>query len=765
MKDYSVIGKRVVGIDKVKKVTGAAEFTADLSLPGMLYGKVLRSPYAHARIVSIDTSEAERLSGVKAVVTGQEIPRVKFGLTKEIRDQYLLAIDKVRYVGEEVAGVAAVNEDIAEEALNLINVEYEELPAVFDAEAAMKEGAPALHAHVERNISPHNVFHFGDVDKAFEECDYIYIDRLTDSKTSHGQMEPYAALAAYDPSSEMLDMWAPNQSPFTRRRALSNALQMPLVKIRYHNVHMGGAFGGLSDTFPSDFIAALLSIKAARPVRLEYTREETMKAIRHWPSVVVEMKIGVKRDGTILAKDCKLTVDGGAYMSSSGLSAFQPYMHLESLYRVPNVRYEGTRAYTNKTACSMHRLHAYQIVMLDEMMLENIAKDLGLDPVEMRKKHATQPGDILAGGTHVTSFALTETIDKAVGVSGWREKKGKLPPGRGIGIACSGSYAGFGMGFRLNSSASVKFNEDGSCSLFSGNVDNGQGNESMLIQIASEVLGIQLERMDLICGDTALTPQDPGTYSMTSAFVSGNAVLLAATDAKQQIIEMAATMIGVPASELEVKESRVFVQTNPEKSVRVEDVVREAWRRGTAIEGRGSYTPLPLSEHGWVDQTTPTRGQRGATYTDGTTVAEVEVDRETGVVKVLNLWQAYDCGFALNPMAVEGQWQGAAGQMLGKALMEEHVWDEKGRLVTDSFLEYRMPRSLDVPKVSTTIVESIDPRGPFGAKEVGINAGGGVAAAIANGIHDAVGVWVKQLPITPDKILVALEEKERGKVS
>ncbi len=762
MKDYSVIGKRVVSIDKIKKVTGAAKFTADLFLPGMLHGKALRSPYAHARIVNIDTSQAERLPGVRAVITGQEIPRVKFGLTKDIRDQYLLAVDKVRYVGEEVAAVAAIDEDIAEEALRLIKVEYEELPAVFDTESAMKEGAPQLHEHVERNISPQGVIHFGDVDKAFAECDHIYEDRVADAKVSHGQMEPYAALATYDPTSGSLDMWAPNQSPFTRRRALSNVLQMPVVKIRYHNVQMGGAFGGLSDPFPAEFIAALLSIKSKRPVRVAYSREETLIAIRHWPSVVVEMKVGVKRDGTILAIDCKLTLDGGAYMSSSGLAAFQSYMHLEALYRLPNVRYEGIRAYTNKTPSSMHRLQAYQLAILEEMLLERIAEDLGLDSVELRKQHATQPGDILPSGTHITSFALPECIDKAVAVSGYREKKGKLPPGRGIGIACSGSYTGFAMGFRLNSSAQVKFNEDGSCSVFSGCMDNGQGNESMLIQIAAEVLGMPMENIELIAGDTALTPQDPGTYSMTAAFVSGNAVRLAAADAKQQILEIAMSMIGVPANDLEVKEGRVFAKSSPEKGIRIESVVREAWRRGTAVQGRGSYTPPAISEHGWADQTTAIRGQRGITYTDGTTVAEVEVDQETGVVKVLNVWQAYDCGFALNPMAVEGQWQGAAGQMLGRTLFEKHAWDEKGRLITDSFLDFRMPRSSDIPKVSTFIVESIDPRGPFGAKEVGINAGGGVGPAIVNAIHDAAGVWIKEFPITPEKVLAALEEKEGG---
>ncbi len=774
MKTYSVVGERVVGVDRVDKVTGTAKFTTDISLPGMLYGKVLRSPYPHARIVDIDTSSAEKLPGVKAVVTGRDAIPVKFGLDEDIlpvkagiakgaRDQYLLALDKVRYVGEEVAAVAAVDEDIAEEALALIKVKFEEIPAVFDPEAAMKEGAPQIHDRVKRNITPHTVIHFGNVEKAFQECDYIYVDRMSDSKTSHAQMEPQAALAAYD-SSGRLDIWAPNQSPFLRQRALSSVLGIPFSKIRYHYVNVGGAFGGRADVLPAEFIAALLSIKSKRPVRIEYSREETMMAVRHWPSVAIEMKIGVKRDGTILAKDCKLTLDGGAYLSSSGLATMQPYLHLESIYKVPNVRYEGIRAYTNKTACSMHRLQGYQIIILDEMMLETIAEKLELDPVELRLKHAIQSGDILPSGTHITSFALKETIEKAVTISGWREKKGNMPPGRGIGMACGGSYAGFGLGFRLNSSAFIKFNEDGGCSVISGNMDNGQGNESMLIQIASEELGIPMENIDLVCGDTALTPQDPGTYSMTSAFVSGNAVRLAAADARQQILQIAAQIIRVLASELDIEESRVFARDNPEKGLRVEDVVKFAFANGNAILGKGTYTPEALSEHGWADPAGPDRGQRCATYTDGTTVAEVEVDSETGVVKVLNVWQAYDCGFAINPTAVESVWQGAAGQMLGKTFFEEHKWDEKGQLITDSFLDYKIPSTLDVPTVTTTIIESIDPRGPYGAKEVGINGGPSVAAAIVNAIHDAVGIWIKEFPITPEKILAALEAKVNGKI-
>ncbi len=762
MKGYAIVGQRMPRTDSVAKVTGVAKYTADISLPGMLYGKILRSPYAHARIVSIDTARAERLPGVRAVVTGRDIAPVKFGVFKKTRDQYLLAIDRVRYMGEEVAGVAAIDEDIAEEALSLIKVEYEELPIVLDPLAAMEDGAPQLHAHVEHNIGAQGVINFGDVDEAFRQSNRIYEDRFVTSKMNHAQMEPYAALAAYD-SSGKLDIWVPNQSPFTRRKGLSNALKMPLNRIRVHHVHIGGAFGGRSDALPAEFIAALLSIKTSRPVRIVYSREEDMIATRHKHAAIVELKMGVKLDGTIMGKDIRVILDGGAYMSSGLIATFDLSTKAEAVYRVPNIRYEGSRIYTNKTPCSMQRIHGNQLVLAEEMTLDRIAEELGLDPVEMRLRHACQAGDVLPSGSKITSFALSETIDKAVAASEWRRKKGKLPSGRGIGLACCTGFAGFNMGFRLNSAALVKFNEDGSCTLFTGNVDNGQGNESMLVQIASEAMGIPVKDIALVCADSELTPQDPGNYPMLAAFCSGNAVRLAGLDAKEQIVKIAAETMGVSASELEVKDSRVFVKRETQKAMRVADIVKLAFQSGNTILGRGAYTPKAQSEYGWADWSSGrVQGQQGATYTAGTTVAEVEVDRETGVVKVLNVTQAYDCGYALNPMAVEGQYEGVAVQMMGETLYEKLNWDDKdGRLTTDSFLDYRIPTCLDIPKIRPIIVESIDPDGPFGAKEAGLTGGGGVEAAIVNAIYDAVGVRIKDMPVTPEKILVALDEKER----
>jgi len=761
MKDNAIIGQRMPRTDSRAKVMGTAKYTADISLPGMLYGKILRSPHAHARILSIDTSEARKLPGVKAIITGEDTPKIKYGVVKKTQDQYLLAVDKVLYMGEEVAGVAATDERTAEAALGLIKVEYEVLPFVLEPLEAMKDGAPQLHDHFDNNIGAHAEIHFGDVDEAFRQSDFTIEEKFTTAKMSHVQMEPYCAVADYDASGK-LDIWAPNQSPFTRRKALSNTLKMPLNKVRVHHICIGGAFGGRSDVFPAEFIAALLSMKSGRPVKIVYSREETMTATRHKHAAIVTVKMAVKNDGTILGKDIKIIMDGGAYMSSGLIATFAPYVNTECVYRIPNVRYEGFRAYTNKTACSMQRIHGNQLILTEEVLMDSIAEKLGLDPVELRKKHALKPNEILPSGTKLTSYALEECIDTAVEASEWRQKKGKLPNGRGIGIACASSYAGFNLGFRLNSSSLIKFNEDGSCTLFSGLVDNGQGNESMLVQIAAEAMGIPVDDITLVCADSELTPQDPGSYPMLAASVSGNAVMLAGLDAKKQIKKIAAAELGVSEEELDVKDSRVFVIADPAKALRVADVVKMAFMSGDTILGRGAYTPKAMSEFGWADWTSGTvKGQHAVTYTPGTTIAEVAVDTETGVVKVLKITQAYDCGYALNPMAVEGQYEGVAVQMVGETLHEKLDWDKKdGRLITDSFLDYRIPTTLDAPTINPIIVESADPYGPFGAKEAGLTGGVGVEGAIINAIYDAVGVRVKDMPVTPEKILAELDAKQ-----
>lgn len=763
MKGYSVIGKRVPRMDSLAKAIGSAKYFADIMLPRTLCGKILRSPYPHAKILKINTSKAEALPGVKAVVTGKDTAGLPYGVSSTLLDEYLLEIDKVRFVGDAVAAVAAVEEDIAEEAISLIDVEYDILPAVFDPFEAMKEGAPKIH-QVDRNISARAFMDSGNVEEGLRKSDHIYEDRFTFSRISHVQMEPYGALASFDPCGK-LDMWVPSSCLLIKRTALSYLLKMPLKDIRMRECYFGGAFGGRTDAQSAEFCAALLSIKTQRPVKIIYTREETMSVSKHKGNFVIDLKMGVKRDGTLLAEDVRLVMDGGAFASGWLFQVWVPYIYSEARYNIPNHRYEGLRVYTNKVQCAMQRYHGDQLLYAEEQMLDKIARDLGMDPAEIRLKNVRKAGDVLHSKSKITSFPLSETIEKAVVASGWKEKRGKLPRGRGIGLACGLGMTGFHMGFRANATAIIKFNEDGSATLFTGVVDVGAGNHSMVAQVASEELGIPMSDLALVCSDTELTPPAPGEYSMFAAFTAAEAVRRAAIDAKQQIVKVAAPKLDVDLSSLELKNKRVYVRANPDRWMPLANVIRAAYREGNGIVGRGSYTARAMSEAGWAD---PLRkkyeGQHAAAYTVGTTIAEVEVDEETGKVRVISVLPAWDCGVPINPMAVEGQWEGATVSGLGETLYEKHGWDEKnGDLITASFLDYKIPTALDAPNITPIIVESIEPEGAYGAKEAGISGSTGVRAAIANAIYDAIGVQIKENPITPEVILKALAEKSEIK--
>jgi 4-hydroxybenzoyl-CoA reductase alpha subunit len=755
MAEHSLAGKRVVRIDSLAKATGEALYTADLKLPRMLHAKVLRSPHAHARILHIDTSKAEKLPGVKAVVTGKDTTGERWGVFRYTRDQQLLPVDKVRYIGEDVAAVAAQDEETALEALELIEVEYEVLPAVFDPLEAMQPGAPQIHDHAENNVNIHVPIEVGDVDRAFQQAHYVREDRFVDSEYTYCQAEPYAVLASYDLSGS-LEIWIPNASPHTKAKALSNLLKMPLNKVKIRKICVGGAFGGRSDIFPGEFIAALLSMKAGKPVRLVYTREESFTSVRQAHSMIVEAKTGVRSDGTILATDIKAIMDGGAYSSTGPIATSVPFLVWEETYRLPNVRFNGYRVYTNKPIRGMYRCHGRAFHGGLGMQLDMIAAQLGIDPVEMQLRNALHTGDIQATGSKIISCGLSEAIQQAADRSGWKEKRGKLPYGRGIGMGANGMMVGFPMGIRGGSAAIIKFNEDGGATLVSGVVDNGQGNDSMVVQVAADVLGLRMEDINLVSGDSEVTPLDQGAYSQAAAFVSANAAKAAAADARQQILNVASDMLDATVEELDLKDGKALLKERPDWNVPLAKVVRTALIQNTPIVGRGSYMPHVDQSREWVSNP---RGQHAGTFSFGAAVAEVEVDTETGQVRVTRVTGAHDCGFAINPMAVEGQFEGSvASGGVGATLLEEHSWDG-GQMLNANMLEYKVPLSVDMPQITPIIVESIDPEGPFGAKEAGLWGSMNMFQAIGNAIYDAVGVWIKEFPITPDKVLKALEEK------
>lgn len=766
MSGNTLIGKRIPRVGSVEKAMGLAKYTGDMVLPNMLYGKILRSPYAHAKILNIDTSKAEKLPGVKVVVTGKtDTPRGGvFGIMPYTRDHILLPIEKVRYVGEEVAAVAAIDEDTAEEAIQLIDVEYDELPFTLDPKEAIKEGAPLLHENRPRNIAGHYYVNEGDVEEGFRKSDYIFEDTFTCQTISHALPEPYAALVSYEPSGKF-NVWAQTQCPFQSRQGLHNTLMVPLSDIRIHCVNSGAAFGGRSDTFPATFIACLLSRKAGKPVRIILSREEVEDAMRDRAAASKTLKVGVKRDGTILAREINVLMDCGAYASSSIVALWVPLLIDEALWRAPNYKYEGYLVYTNKTVSSMMRTRSSLLPMAMEVAFDAIAEKLGLDPIEIRLKNAIKPGEVLPTKSIVTSCGLSESIVMATEKANWKEKRGRMGSARGIGIGSGNMQCGFYMGFRTGSTAFLKFNDDGSCTLFTGSTDNGQGNPTMHIQVAAEELGIPMEDIKIVWGDTELCYQDPGTYSMSATVISANATKKAAADAKQRLLKVASEILEVSWEEVEMRDKVFYVKRRPGAGVSIRDVCREAFRRGTPIFGFGDYrgrvdfsdfnveSPIPYAER--------TYGQKVVSYSYGTTVAEVEVDRETGRVKVLNVVAVNDCGTVLNPLILEGLMDGQLALMFGQGMLENNVWDPKtGRKLTSSYRTYKVPTAKDMPKIERYFVDTLDPDGPYGAKEGALGFGIGLHGAIVNAIYDAVGVRIKHMPVTLEEVLRLIKEKE-----
>ncbi len=756
MTEWSRVGKDFTRVDAAVKATGQARYTADLVLPRMLWGRVLHSPHPHARIVHIDTSRAARLPGVKAIITGRDSSDERWGVFRYTQDQRFLPVGKVRYVGEEVAAVAAVDEETAAEALGLITVEYEVLTPVLSTDDAMKPDAPLIHEAYPGNVNVHVKIDVGDVEKGFKESYLVREDTFSAPEESYFQAEPYAVVAQFDAAGN-LEIWMPNGGPHLKSKPLANVLQMPLNKVRVRKITIGGAFGGRSEISPADVMCALLARKAERPVKIVYTREENTIATRQAHSMKATIKTGVDREGRVLARDIVCYMDGGAYSSTGPIATSVPFLCMEQAYRMENVRYNGYRLLTNKPIRGMYRTHGRAFACGVDLQLDMMGEELGIDPVTMRLRNARQPGEYTPTRSYVWSCGMTETIVKSAEAARWKEKWGKLPPFHGIGIGCNSVQTGFPMGIRGGSEAFVKFNEDGGITVISGVVDNGQGNETMLVQIAAEELGLTAEDVQLISADTEVTPSDPGSYSMVSTFAGGNAVRLAAQDAKQKLFVVAAKALEAKPEELIARDRKIMVRGEPERSISITRAVRMGLARGTSISGQGAYWPKVDPRREWVENPT---GQLSGTFSFGTTVVEVQVDPETGQVEVLETWASQDVGFALNPKIIESQFEGGlamGGQ--GGMLTEYHIFD-RGRVLNPTQLEYKVPLACDMPKINNIVVETIDPNGPYGAKEAGMSIAMSAAQGYASAICNAIGTYIHEFPITPDKVLEALEEKQ-----
>ncbi len=761
MTKYSVVGKSLPRTDDPLRATGRALFASDYSIPGMLFGKILRSHYPHAKILNIDSEKAERLSGVKKIITGKDTIGVKYGfvgLFPQTFDEFALAIDKVRYIGDEVAAVAATSEDIAEEALDLIEVEYEELPAVFDPIEAMKPGAPKIHDHAQNNISFMLEREFGNVDKAFREADYVREDEFVTQPVDHVPLELHAALANYDDSGK-LTLWSTTQSPYYLHKQLELTLGLKESQIRVIKPYLGGGFGDRVDMSSYDFCAALLSIKTGKPVKIMGTREEEFSFSRRRHPMRVYLKSGAKRDGTISVSHFRIISDTGAYNSTGVLAINIPLAPVTTTYNIPNLKYEGFQVYSNNQVSGAMRGHSVpQVHFAIDSQLDLIAEELGIDPVEIRLKNARKERETTVLGTKIASCGLTRCLNRSREIMDWGNKWGNLKEGKGMGIGTMSFASGASFNFFGSTSsfsaATVRLLDDGTATLLTGASDIGQGSDGTLAQIAAEELGVHLNDIRVVSADTELTPVDYGSYSSRVTMFAGNAVKNAAADAKNQLLEVVAKKLEANIDDLEARDRKIYVKGTPEKGMSFTDAIlaTQTVNKGMPVIGKGFYDPPPFNF-------VTSEGDISPAFSFGSYFAEVEVDRETGIIEVKCITAAHDCGKAINPIRVEGQLEGSVQMGLGYAL-SEHSVTVKGMVLNPSFLDYKFPTALDMPKVTSVIVEEYDPAGPFGAKESGEGTTIPVAPAIVNAIYNATGLRMKELPVTPDKILKAMKGKK-----
>jgi 4-hydroxybenzoyl-CoA reductase subunit alpha len=808
MSDFSVIGKSIAMVDAAGKTTGAGKYTDDLSLPGMLVGKILHSPYPHARIVRIDTSRAKALDGVVAVVTGEDAPN-QYGILPVGHDETALAVGKVRYVGDNVACVAAINEEIAEQALELIDVEYEPLPAYFDPEESMKAEADFIHEHRPHNLEKDYHHVFGDPEKGFAEADYVHEARYIANEVTHAAMEPHSTLASFelDPHTGTLGrltVWSSTQVPYYLQHKLSLVLELPMSQIRVIKPLVGGGFGGKSEVIPLEIIAAVTARAAKAPVKITYTREEVFWAHRGRPRTIVDLRTGVKNDGRVTSVACRVVQDGGAYCSYGVVTILYSGALLGALYDIPNIRYDGYRVLTNKPACGAMRGHGtVNVRFAFESQMDEIASKLGLDPAEVRRVNLLKPPTVTVNGLRVLSYGLPQCIDQVVTRSGWKERHDKMPRGRGLGVACSHYVSGAANSIirsdMPHSTVNIKIDRDGGVVVYTGASEIGQGSDTMTAQIVAEVLGCSLSRVKVIAADTDLTPIDLGSYSSRVTFMAGNAALRAAQDVKKNIVSAAAKRMNCSAEEVAMRDDRVWrtgtitsdtyptASESPEQANVASGHVDGQILRGSVLQTRKEEVPRQhmsfeeavvsaIDFHGALTGTgsyAPPIESRGGKYKGGgvgpspaysysAQVAEVSVDEETGEVTVHKVWAAHDCGRALNPVAVEGQVVGSVWMGLGQAMQEEMIWKD-GLMMNPGLLEYRSPSSVESPEIKTIIVESVDPEGPFGAKEAGEGSLAATIPAISNAIYHAVGVRLREAPFTPERVLAALRDQRGDK--
>ncbi len=753
------VGRSQTKIDSYAKVTGKARYADDIKLPRMAYGRILRSTEPHALLRRVDTTAARALPGVLDVFTAADLPH-RYGIMPTTQDEYPFALDKVRYVGEPIAAVCAVDEETAEAALDLITVEYEPLPAITTIEEALAREDLKIHEETKRgNIMKEVHLAFGEVNEGFAEADLVREDTFFFEGTTHAPMEEHACVADCAADGK-ITLWTSTQTPHYVHREVCKVLGTPLSRLRVIVPPVGGGFGGKCEPFAHDFAACLFALRHGRPIKFTLNREEVFYCHRGRHPVKMILKTGVKSDGTITAVHLQTFLDGGAYASYGLATVYYTGALLTVTYKIPHYKFDGMRLYTNKPACGPKRGHgSTQPRYAFECQLDKIAEQLGIDPAEYRRRIAIEPYSTTVNGLRVTSCGLVECIDKAVEASGWRERRGNLPSGRGLGIAISSYVTGAGKAIYWNdmphSAVIVKIDRGGGVAVLCGSSDIGQGSDTMLAQIVAQELGIDLLDIRVHAGDTDLTPVDLGSYSSRVTFMAGNAARSASQKLRALLLAAASELLGVPADTLDAADGRIFVETDPERSVSFVEAAQKAEATHGALAAVGSYTPPRLGG-----------GFKGAgvgispAYSYTACVAEVVVDPDTYDLRVEKLWVAHDCGRALNPVVVEGQVEGSAYMGFGEAVLEESAFRDALHKIP-SLLDYKLPTIYDTPEITALLVESDDREGPYGAKEAGEGPLNPIIPAIANAVYDAIGARVDSTPITPDKIARALREHAR----
>ena len=748
---YRIFGKSIPKRDSMDKVLGAARYADDLEFPGMLYAKLLRSKHPHAKVLRVDTSRAESLPGIRAVITAEDVPLNAYGYN--FKDQVVFAQDKVRYMGDPIAAVAAENEEIAEEALEFIDVEYEALPAVFDPREALRPNAPKVHEG--GNLCFHRKIRFGDVEEGLRLSDKIIEDSFSTGKMEHCHLEPHTGVAVFS-DQEGLTIWSSWAMLFNVHGELARILKMPSSKIRLIHAACGGGFGGRNEVSLEPYIA-LLAMKTRRPVKMAWTREEefTGSTTRH--SYFLEYKTGVKKDGTLLSREVSMISDNGAYTQLGESQITKASIFAPGPYKIPHVKVDGYLVYTNNTVGgAMRGFGVPQVMAAVESHMDHIAEILGVDPLELRLRNALESGDRIATGQMLHNEQLKVTLARASEAAGW-EKPYKKETGvphikRGRGIACM--LYPIGLTEKPNPSAAVvKVNPDGSAVVMVGSADMGQGSDTVLSQIAAEALGMPLDTVALVSGDTKITPHCSGSVASRVTYATGNAIRRAADKAKGMLFEIAAEKLSVSTEALEAEDGWVSVKNTPKKCISIGTLAFTSYQlNGKPVVATAYFNP----PNTLLDPETG-QGDPFPAYVSATQIAEVEVDTKTGLAKVVRITAAHDVGRAVNPELVRGQITGGILMGLGQALTEEILLEE-GRTLNPNFTDYLIPTAMDAPEIDAIIVESDEPTGPFGAKGLGEATNIATAPAIINAINDAVGIRIRELPATPEKILLALRK-------